>query len=58
MTTEKFISTHKLVEDLDQEVMECLAERRVFDIGSCVWLDEDTPDPQFVGHALWVRGYI
>jgi hypothetical protein len=53
MTVEKFISTHKLVEYLDQEVIESLTERQVFDIGACVWLDEDTPDPQFVGQALW-----
>jgi hypothetical protein len=53
MTVEKFISTHKLVKYLDQEVVESLIAHQIFDIGNYGWLDENTPDPQFIGHALW-----
>lgn len=53
MTVEKFISPRKLVEYLDQEIAERLAEREICDIGNYGWLNEDTADPQFLGHAMW-----
>jgi len=53
MTVEKLIFTHKLVEYLDQEVAERLTAHQIFDIGNYGWLNENTPDPQFIGHALW-----
>jgi hypothetical protein len=52
MTVEKFISSHKLVEYLDLEVIECLTANHIFDMGACAWVDENTPDPQFLGHAM------
>jgi len=53
MAVEKFISTRKLAKYLDQEIAERLGERQVYDIGNYGWLDEHTPDPQFLGHAMW-----
>lgn len=52
MAVEKFISTRKLTEYLDQETAERLREHHVYDIGNYGWVNENTPDPQFLGHAL------
>ncbi len=53
MAVEKFISIRKLSKYLDQEIAERLRERQVYDIGNYGWLDEHTPDPQYLGHAMW-----
>lgn len=53
MAVEKFISTRKLAEYLDQETEDRLDEHHVYDIGSYGWVDENTADPQFLGHAMW-----
>ena len=53
MVAEKFISTAKLREYLEQDIAEKLGARDVYDIGHYGWVDEDTPDPQFLGHAMW-----
>jgi hypothetical protein len=53
MAAEKFISTPKLLEYLKKKIAEHLISHEVYDIGHYGWLDEDTPDPQFLGHAMW-----
>lgn len=53
MVIEKFISTQKLGKYLDQEIEARLVERQIYDIGHYGWLDGDTYDPEFLGHAMW-----
>jgi len=53
MVVEKFISTQKLVKYLDQEIEARLVERQIYDIGHYGFLDGDTYDPEFLGHAMW-----
>ena len=53
MVAEKSISTIKLFEYLKQEIARQLLAREIHDIGHYGWLDEITPDPQLVGHAMW-----
>lgn len=53
MVVEKFISTQKLAKYLDQEIEARLVERQIYDIGHYGWLDGDTYDPEFLGHAMW-----
>jgi len=53
MAADKLISTPKLLEYLKQEIEEQLVLREVFDIGHYGWVDENTPDPEFLGHAMW-----
>lgn len=52
MTTESFISK-KIIECLDKEIQQSLADNQIRAIGNYGWLDEDTPDPEFMGHAMW-----
>ncbi len=53
MPVQKFITTEKLVEYLDQEVDALLSYHDVYDIGNYGWLSEDTEDPDYIGHAMW-----
>ncbi len=53
MPVQKFITTEKLVEYLDQEASNLLLSNDVFDIGNYGWLSEDTEDPDYIGHAMW-----
>lgn len=47
------ISTLNLLKCLNQEIAEQLRSCEVYDIGHYGWQDENTPDPQFLGHAMW-----
>lgn len=53
MPIQKFITTEKLVEYLDQEVGDLLSSHDLYDIGDYGWLSEDTVDPDYSGHAIW-----
>jgi hypothetical protein len=37
----------------EREVNSALKEASVCDIDSCGWLNENDPDPDFIGHAMW-----
>ena len=49
----QLMSKIKLLKGLKQEIAEQLRSREVYDIGHYGWQDENTPDPQFLGHAMW-----
>ena len=53
MSVQKFITTEKLVEYLDQEANSLLLSHDVYDIGNYGWQSEDTEDPDYIGHAMW-----
>ena len=53
MAVQKFITTEKLVEYLDQEASNLLLSNDVYDIGNYGWQSEDTEDPDYIGHAMW-----
>ena len=53
MPVQKFITTEKLVEYLDQESSDLLLSHDVYDIGNYGWQSEDTEDPDYIGHAMW-----
>lgn len=53
MSVQKFITTEKLVEYLDQEASSLLLSHNVHDIGNYGWQSEDTEDPDYIGHAMW-----
>lgn len=53
MAVQKFITTEKLVEYLDQEASNQLLSQNLFDIGNYGWQSEDTVDPDYIGHAMW-----
>ena len=38
---------------LKREVEVALNEASIFDIGSYGWINENDPDPEFIGHAMW-----
>lgn len=38
---------------LEREVQSALVEAKIYDIGSYGWLNENDPDPDFIGHAMW-----
>jgi hypothetical protein len=53
MAVEKFISARTLAKYLQQEIEALLVRHQLYDIGHYGWLDGDTPDPEFLGHAMW-----
>lgn len=42
-----------ITKHIEQEIEKELAVYELHDIGSYGWADENTPDQQFVGHAMW-----
>ena len=40
-------------DDFKRQVQAALEEASIFDIGSYGWLNENEPDPDFIGHAMW-----
>jgi len=52
MTVEKFISTKKLDEYIRGELAELLRTNAIYKLNHYGWLDADTPNPEFIGHAL------
>jgi hypothetical protein len=38
---------------LKREVQAALKEAAIYEIGSYGWLNENEPDPEFIGHAMW-----
>lgn len=40
-------------DEFKREVQAALEEAAIFDIGSYGWLNENDPDPDFIGHAMW-----
>jgi hypothetical protein len=38
---------------LKREVQAALKDAAIYEIGSYGWLNEDEPDPEFIGHAMW-----
>jgi hypothetical protein len=41
---------------LEREVRSTLDDARIYDITSYGWLNENDPDPEFIGHAMWQLG--
>lgn len=50
MTEELAPSFHDAIK---REVKAALDEASIFDISSYGWLNENDPDPEFIGHAMW-----
>jgi hypothetical protein len=42
-----------LLKDLDSEIEEILNAEGVFPVSSHGWIDHDTEDPEYAGHAMW-----
>jgi hypothetical protein len=42
-----------LLRDLGSEIEEILNAEDVFPVSSYGWIDHDTEDPEYVGHAMW-----
>jgi hypothetical protein len=40
-------------DDFKHKIQAALDEASIFDIGSYGWLNENDPDPSFIGHAMW-----
>jgi hypothetical protein len=57
MTVEKFISTVKLEEYIMGEVRTCLHANDIFPLNRYGYLDENTPDPNFLGHSEHPLGW-
>ena len=53
MSAEKFLTREKLVEYLNQEVEENLESCEVYKLSSYGWLDEWTPNPKYIGYAMY-----
>ncbi|SED60106.1 hypothetical protein SAMN05444161_3561 [Rhizobiales bacterium GAS191] len=49
----KFLTPEKLDEYLSEETGELLRDARIWKFSSYGWQDADTPDPEFIGHAVW-----
>lgn len=58
MSVQKFVTTEKLVEYLDQEAGSLLLSKGIYDIGNYGWKSEDTEDPEYIGHALWQISHL
>ncbi len=52
MSIEKFISTEKLDEYIRHSVSELLRHHGIHDLAIYGWLDEETLDSEFLGHAM------
>jgi hypothetical protein len=46
-------ATPLFYDDFKREVQAALEEASIFDIGSYGWINENDPDPEFIGHAMW-----
>jgi hypothetical protein len=53
MAVAKFITSTKLFEYLDTEVMSALRSHGILSLFNYAWLNEDDPDPEFIGLAKW-----
>ncbi len=42
-----------LLQDLDSEIEEILNAEGIFGVSSYGWMDHDTVDPEYWGHAMW-----
>ncbi len=43
----------KLLSKIHDEAEELLAANGVYDVHGYAWLDQDRPDPEYIGHAMW-----
>jgi len=42
-----------LLATIHDEAEQLLATHEVYEVHSYAWLDQDRPDPEYVGHAMW-----
>jgi hypothetical protein len=42
-----------LLSNLEQETGQLLSKNKIYDILDYGWLNQDTPDPEHIGHAIW-----
>ncbi|MEN8142447.1 MAG: hypothetical protein ABFQ82_02485 [Thermodesulfobacteriota bacterium] len=49
----KFMSREKLVEYLDEELRTFLNDKGIYEINQYGWLIDDSPDPEYLGLAMW-----
>lgn len=49
----KFMSREKLVEYLDEELRTFLNDKEIYEINQYGWLIDDSPDPEYLGLAMW-----
>lgn len=49
----KFMSREKLVEYLEEELRLFLNAEEIYDINQYGWLQDDRPDPEYMGFAMW-----
>jgi len=43
----------KLLARVHDEAEQLLATHEVYEVHGYAWLDRDTPDPEYIGHAMW-----
>lgn len=53
MSIVKFLSREKLVEYLDEELRVFLNDEGIYEINQYGWLADDSPDPDYLGLAMW-----
>jgi hypothetical protein len=49
----RFLSDNKMEEYLRAKLTTCLQAAGILEYNSYAWSDPDTPDPDYVGHAMW-----
>ena len=43
----------KLLTAIHDEAEQLLESHEVYEVHGYAWLDQDTPDPEYIGHAMW-----
>jgi hypothetical protein len=49
----RFLSREKLIEYLDEELRLFLNDKGIYEIDQYGWLADDSPDPEYMGLAMW-----
>jgi hypothetical protein len=53
LPNERLVRLKSLLGVLSAEAEELLVQNKVWDVSSCGWKDEDTPNAEYVGIAMW-----
>lgn len=53
MAVVDFLTDEKLIDYLDDKITNILDMNELYKIQSYGWLDQDNPNPEYEGHAMW-----